>query len=94
MKVHEEVNGVHCDRVMVFPQDNYSVEAMGVLQNPNFRAAISRPIRVSQFPSPRGLAQPARSFVLGHHLCSHELHQKILKVRTSAFNVLLAESPF
>jgi hypothetical protein len=61
MKVHEEVNGLHCDRVMVFPQDNYSVEAMGVLKSRNFRAAISSPYPVGK-PVPltiADLAQPA-----------------------------------
>ena len=48
MKVHEQVNGLHCDRVMVFPQDNYSVEAMEVLKSRNLRAAISRPYPVGE----------------------------------------------
>ncbi|MGA2271942.1 MAG: hypothetical protein ABSH00_00200 [Bryobacteraceae bacterium] len=48
MKVHEQVNGLHCDRVMVFPQDNYSVEAMEVLKSRNFCAAISRPYPVGE----------------------------------------------
>ena len=48
MKVHEQVNGLHCDRVMVFPQDNYSVQAMEVLKSRNFRAGISQAYPVSK----------------------------------------------
>jgi hypothetical protein len=48
MKLHEQVNGLHCDKVMVFPQDDYSVEAMDVLRSRNFRAAISQPYPVSR----------------------------------------------
>jgi hypothetical protein len=61
MKVHEEVNGLHCDRVMVFPQDNYSVEALEVLKSRNFHAASSSPHPVGK-PVPlriADLAQPA-----------------------------------
>jgi hypothetical protein len=61
MKIHEDVTGLHCDKVMVFPQDRYSLEAMEALKSRNFRAAISSPypeggqvpLRISD------LAQPA-----------------------------------
>lgn len=53
MNSHEQMTGLHCDRVMVFPQDNYSVEAMEVLRSRNFRAACSSPI-------PAGKAAPLR----------------------------------
>jgi hypothetical protein len=61
MKVHEEVTGLHCDRVMVFPQDNYSVEALEVLKSRNFHAASSSPIPVGEPVSLRiaDVAQPA-----------------------------------
>lgn len=61
MKVHEQVTGLHCDRVMVFPQDNYSIEAMEVLKSRNFHAASSSPNPVGK-PVPvriADLAQPA-----------------------------------
>jgi hypothetical protein len=48
MNVHEQVTGLHCDRVMVFPQDNYSIEAMKVLKSRNFRAATSGPYPVGE----------------------------------------------
>jgi hypothetical protein len=61
MAVHEQATGLHCDRVMVFPQDDYSVEAMEVLKFRNFFAASSSPSPVGQHESLRiaDLAQPA-----------------------------------
>jgi len=61
MKVHGQVTGLHCDKVMVFPQDDYSVEALRVLKSRNFRAAISSPYPVGKLvPLTIGdLAQPA-----------------------------------
>jgi len=63
MKVHEQVTGLHCDRVMVFPQDNYSVEAMEVLRSRNFHAASSSPNPVSK-PVPLRIADIAQPAVL------------------------------
>jgi hypothetical protein len=61
MKVHEQVTGLHCDRVMVFPQDGFSLEAMEVLKSRNFHAASSSPRPVGQRVPLRiaDLAQPA-----------------------------------
>ena len=62
MSAHHQATGLHCDRVMVFPQGNFSVEAMKVLKSRNFRAAVNT------VPYPTGrpvaltlgeLAQPA-----------------------------------
>jgi hypothetical protein len=61
MKMQAQATGLHCDRVMVFPQDDYSVEALKVLKSRNFRAAISSPHAVGK-PIPiriADLAQPA-----------------------------------
>jgi hypothetical protein len=61
MESHEQATGLHCDKVMVFPQDNYSVEAMEVLKSRNFHAASSSPYPVGN-PVPltiADLAQPA-----------------------------------
>jgi len=84
MKLQAQVTGLHCDRVMVFPQDDYSVEALEVLKSRNFRAAISSPHAVGK-PIPlriADLAQPAilryggvplfiRNFIKNTH--SHDL---------------------
>jgi|ERR1700722_8347389 len=61
MKAHGQVTGLHCDKVMVFPQDDYSVEALRVLKSRNFRAAISSPYPIDKsVPLTIGdLAQPA-----------------------------------
>jgi len=63
MKVHEQVTGLHCDRVMVFPQDNYSVEAMEVLKSRNFHAASSSPTPVGK-PIPLTIADFSQPAVL------------------------------
>jgi hypothetical protein len=62
MKAQEQTTGLHCDKVMVFPQGNFSAEAMEVLKSRNFHAAVNT------VPYPEGqpvlltlaeLAQPA-----------------------------------
>jgi hypothetical protein len=41
MNLHNQMTGLICDRVMVFPQGNFSVEAMKVLKSHNFYAAVN-----------------------------------------------------
>ena len=41
MASHHQLTGLPCDRVMVFPQGNFSVEAMKVLKAHNFCAAVN-----------------------------------------------------
>lgn len=41
MASHQEITGISCDRVMVFPQGDFSREAMRVLQSHNFLAAVN-----------------------------------------------------
>lgn len=41
MKSHGEMTKLHCDRVMVFPQGQFSVEAMTALRSCNFEAAVN-----------------------------------------------------
>ena len=41
MNVHEQITGLQCDKVMVFPQGNFSLEAMKVLRSRNFNAAVN-----------------------------------------------------
>jgi hypothetical protein len=62
MSAHRDTTGLTCDRVMVFPQGNFSVEAMQVLRSRNFCAAVNtvphptaNPVRLTI----RELAQPA-----------------------------------
>ena len=60
--LHSKLTGLACDRVMVFPQGNFSVEAMSALKSHNFHAAVNtvpypmgNPVRLTI----RELAQPA-----------------------------------
>jgi hypothetical protein len=41
MSIHAKATGIPCNKVMVFPQDSYSLEAMNVLKSRNFFAAVS-----------------------------------------------------
>jgi hypothetical protein len=41
MNLHHQKTGLPCDRVMVFPQGNFSIEAMKVLKSHNFYAAVN-----------------------------------------------------
>ena len=59
---HSKTTGLDCTRVMVFPQGNFSVEAMSVLQSRNFECAVN----TSAYPTQQAarltlgeLAQPA-----------------------------------
>jgi len=49
MNSHHQMTGLHCDRVMVFPQGNFSIEAMKALKCHNFHAAVNT------VPYPAGL---------------------------------------
>jgi hypothetical protein len=41
VEVHAKATGLPCNKVMVFPQDTYSLEAMKVLKSRNFFAGVS-----------------------------------------------------
>lgn len=62
MKLHQQMTGLPCDRVMVFPQGNFSIEAMRLLKSHDFYAAVNtvphpaeQPVRLTIGE----LAQPA-----------------------------------
>jgi hypothetical protein len=62
MSTHAHATGLHCPKIMVFPHDDFSVEALRVLKSRNFLAAVNGPphpagCRVNL--SLRELAQPA-----------------------------------
>src|ERR1700685_133922 len=52
MNAHHQITGLPCDRVMVFPQGSFSIEAMKVLKSHNFYAAVNT--------VPHPLEQPVR----------------------------------
>lgn len=62
MKLHQQMTGLSCDRVMVFPQGKYSIEAMKILKAHDFCAAVSTVTHTAEQPirlTIGELAQPA-----------------------------------
>lgn len=62
VKAHQDKMGLPCDKVMVFPQGHFSVEAMSVLKSRNFYAAVNTVPHPTQHLlrlTIRELAQPA-----------------------------------
>lgn len=62
MNLHQQMTGLPCDRVMVFPQGNFSIEAMSVVKSHNFYAAVNRAPHPPEQPvrlTIGELAQPA-----------------------------------
>jgi hypothetical protein len=62
MDAHTNATGLPCPKVMVFPQDNFSVEAMKVLKSRNFSAAVggtAHPAGRRANLTLREIAQPA-----------------------------------
>ena len=62
MNLHHQTTGLPCDRVMVFPQGKFSIEAMKVLQSHNFYAAVNTDPHPAEQPvrlTIGELAQPA-----------------------------------
>lgn len=45
MQLHEKKTGIHCDRLMVFPQGVFSESAFGVLKERNFIAAVNTAVK-------------------------------------------------
>jgi hypothetical protein len=93
MNAHRERTGLACDKVMVFPQGKFSIEAMQVLKTRNFLAAANTvphpandPVRLTL----RDLTQPAVLRYAGFPLF---LRKKIPEVRDSevAFNLFFGK---
>ncbi len=62
MSTHRQATGLPCDKVMVFPQGKFTVEAMKVLKSRNFCAAVNTEAHPAYIPATltlRELAQPA-----------------------------------
>ncbi|MGD1102102.1 MAG: hypothetical protein ABSA59_08540 [Terriglobia bacterium] len=64
MKVHEQTTGLCCDRMMVFPQGVFSVEAMEVLKSRNFHAAVNTVPHPMGQPVPLTIADLTQPAVL------------------------------
>jgi hypothetical protein len=64
MNLHYKMTGLNCDRVMVFPQGNFSVEAMSVLKSRNFDSAVNTVPHPTQQPVRLTLGEIAQPAVL------------------------------
>jgi hypothetical protein len=90
---HSKTTGLDCDRVMVFPQGNFSVEAMSVLRSRNFDCAVNTgayPRRQAARLTIGELAQPALLRYAGFPLF---LRSKIADIRNEgiAFNLFFGK---
>jgi len=62
MNLHHQMTGLPCDKVMVFPQGHFSMEAMKALKSHNFYAAVNTVLHPAELPvrlTIDDLAQPA-----------------------------------
>jgi hypothetical protein len=62
MRLQYQATGLRCDKVMVFPQSDFSVEAMQVLKSRNFHGAVTsawHPLGQPSLPPLGDLCQPA-----------------------------------
>jgi len=64
MNLHHQMTGLPCDRVMVFPQGNFSIEAMAVLKSHNFYAAVNTVPHPAEQPFRLTIAELAQPAVL------------------------------
>jgi hypothetical protein len=93
MKRHELDSGLVCDRVMVFPQGAFSVEAMEVLKARNFLAAVntlSQPLGQSDHLSVREIIRPAVTRYGGFPLFLRR-YVEAIRSEDVAFNLLFGK---
>jgi hypothetical protein len=64
MNLHHQTTGVPCDRVMVFPQGSFSIEAMRALRFHNFYAAVNTVPHPAEQPVRLTIAELAQPAVL------------------------------
>lgn len=64
MSIHRQTTGLPCHKVMVFPQGNFSVEAMQVLKSRNFCAAVNTETHPTGRPVDLTLGELAQPAVL------------------------------
>lgn len=89
MELHSKITGLACDRVMVFPQGNFSIEAMAVLRSRNFDAAVNTLHHPRQQPVRLTLGEIAQPAVLRYGVFPLFLRKSSLQTRNEdiAFNV-------
>ncbi|MGB9433279.1 MAG: hypothetical protein WBQ89_13635, partial [Candidatus Acidiferrum sp.] len=93
MKRHEAKSGLVCDRVMVFPQGAFSVEAMKALKTHNFLAAVNtlpQPVTQSEPLTVREVIQPAVTRYAGFPLFLRR-YIKAMQSQDIAFNLFFGK---
>jgi hypothetical protein len=66
MDIHRQATGLHCNKVMVFPQEYFSVEVMKVLKSRNFCAAVCSTPHPAHHPVALTLGELAQPAILRH----------------------------
>ncbi len=96
MKKHEQTTGLRCDKVMVFPQGGFSVEAMEVLKSRNFCAAVNSVVHPLDRPVPLTIADIAQPAVLryGGFPLFTRTYVEATKSQDVAFNVFFGRPVF
>jgi hypothetical protein len=93
MKLQQEATGLSCDKVMVFPQSDFSAEAMHVLKSRNFSAAVSsawHPLGQPVLPPLGELCQPAMLRYGGFPLFGRN-SARYTRAQDVAFNVFFGK---
>ena len=96
MDLHSKVTGLQCDRVMVFPQGNFSVEAMAVLRSRNFDCAVNTVSYPRQQPVRLTLGEIAQPAVLRYGGFPLFLRKNSVETQSPdiAFNVFFGRPTF
>jgi hypothetical protein len=89
MSTHSQATGLTCHKVMVFPQGNFSVEAMKVLKSRNFCAAVNTEAYPADVPVALTLGELAQPAILRYGGFPLFLRQPIRKTNRQdiAFNL-------
>jgi hypothetical protein len=89
MNIHRQATGLPCHKVMVFPQGNFSVEAMGVLKSSNFCAAVNSVPHPTNRPAALTLAELAQPAVLRYGEFPLFLRKSVREIKRQdiAFNL-------
>ncbi len=96
MDHHSKETGLDCDRVMVFPQGNFSVEAMAVLRSRNFDCAVNTVSHPRQQPVRLTLGEIAQPAVLRYGGFPLFLRRNSVDTQSSdiAFNLFFGRPTF
>lgn len=89
MRMHHVITGLECNRVMVFPQGKFSLEAMRVLRSRNFHAAVNTVPHPLEYPVQLTISELAQPAVLRYGGFPLFLRKPIRETQTHdiAFNL-------